>query len=707
MTTQSSTTVIINRLRRLTEIPDLRIEHSQAAIEVLSDCLQDLQRVEASSQEEIAGKQVSINTKLAVAQLQSVVRGIQDLITNLESYTSSLNSAPNDLIAALTQELTEIDSLLPVGTLHEERKEHPKIIQLPNSSEREQRANRTDPRKPNAGENFTVSMQEYRSKKLEKQQSNLENEPVSQQHNQTTNAVDPRNSEEDEQIQSVDRQLESSKSTTKEPLGWSMFIHARDEVLEALLKCDSMQSLEKRRRVVNDLPGEIKYGIEEGSTPKLHTANILDRCMDFARGLRTFLERVEHYDGGTRAFYKAAPLVLGLELLKILENEDEIGEAELASFFAKSLPRFQPPRQASNTWEQIKLLWQVRPLPSQRSPILHYVDQIIERAPWNEAELRAWQTWTLARSFLNLQDGSEQIKDASAKVTDSEPPQQTDENARSISEVSAAVPKAPPGKDAAPETIYGAGNRWAVLVGVNNYDDSTHFRPLQVCVKDVIALRERLIAVGYEPDRIHLLTDDSETKPIKANILSALKAVADATEPDDLLLFYYSGHGDTADGESYLVGHEGHHLVLPDTATPVSRIKQILNQAPARAKVIVLDACHSGADIGKKGPQPMTADFINRVFEQAEGMAILASCKQGQFSYEWRRRERSVFTHYWLDALGKDADRDDKGFVTVLDVHRHVTNGVKLWASRSKVSQTPTLEYQVAGDIILARYSPS
>lgn len=264
--------------------------------------------------------------------------------------------------------------------------------------------------------------------------------------------------------------------------------------------------------------------------------------------------------------------------------------------------------------------------------------------------------------------------------------------------------KAAPGSASQPDQLYGAGNRWAVLVGVNAYEDAHHFGPLQVCVKDVEATREQLVAGGFDPARVRLLTDSTNEKPTRANILTALKAIADATEPDDLLLFDYSGHGDEAGGESYLVARDGRHLVLGDTAVPVMRIKQIMDAAPARAKVILLDACHSGANIGQKGPKPMTPEFIARVFEQAEGMAILASCKQSQLSYEWRAQERSVFTHYLLDALKGEADRDAKGFVTVQDASRHVTNGVKLWASQRNVSQTPTLQYTVAGDIILARY---
>ncbi len=255
------------------------------------------------------------------------------------------------------------------------------------------------------------------------------------------------------------------------------------------------------------------------------------------------------------------------------------------------------------------------------------------------------------------------------------------------------------------EPLYGTGRRWAVLVGANEYDDKANYGQLHVCVKDADSIREQLLVGGFDCDHIRLLTDHADELPTRDRIVVTLRAVANATEPDDLLLFYYSGHGDEESGESYLVARSGHRLALYDTAVHVSRIKEIMEHAPARAKVIVLDACHSGADTGGKGPWPMSAEFIQRVFEQAEGLAILASCKQGQVSYEWQAQERSVFTHFLLEALQGQADRDAKGFVTVQDVNRHVVDGVKLWASQRNLSQTPTLEYRVAGDIVLAHYN--
>lgn len=256
------------------------------------------------------------------------------------------------------------------------------------------------------------------------------------------------------------------------------------------------------------------------------------------------------------------------------------------------------------------------------------------------------------------------------------------------------------GASGSSKTYHGIGKAWAVLVGINQYTDP--FIPgLKVCVDDVTAIQQTL-ARRYQAARS--LTDATpEHLPIRANILGELSAVAQAAGEDDLLLFYFSGHGIAEGGESYLLAQDTRLAALKHTAIAMKDIREIIEQSPAHAKVIVLDACHSGASIGKAAAT-MTSEFIQRVFEEAEGMAVLASCKQGQQSWEWQAEHHSVFTYYLLEALSGKADLDGKGFVTVSDASRHVTDGVKKWAVDRSVPQTPTLQYTVAGDIILVRY---
>lgn len=246
-----------------------------------------------------------------------------------------------------------------------------------------------------------------------------------------------------------------------------------------------------------------------------------------------------------------------------------------------------------------------------------------------------------------------------------------------------------------------SGTAWALLVGVNHYEDK-FISDLGVCVADVTAMQQSL-AGDYQV--ISLLTDATpDNLPTRAQILGQLAAVAQAAAEDDLLLFFFSGHGIAEAGESYLLPRDVRTASFKHTAVSMHDVREIMDQSPARAKVIVLDACHSGAAIGKAEPV-MTEEFIRRVFAEAEGIVVLASCRQGQKSWPWEEKGRSVFTYYLLEALEGRADFDKKGFVTVNDVSRYVTDGVKQWAANAGVGQTPTLHSIVTGDIVLRHCS--
>lgn len=250
-------------------------------------------------------------------------------------------------------------------------------------------------------------------------------------------------------------------------------------------------------------------------------------------------------------------------------------------------------------------------------------------------------------------------------------------------------------------SLYGSGNRWAVLVGVNEYTDKNHFGTLRMSVGDATKISEVLIAGGFVQDNIHLLTDREQKKPLREEIIAELTAVAAATDSDDLLLFYFSGHGVEKDGESYLMPQIGKGIAPEVTGLSIQHFKKIMEGAKARAKVIILDACHSGTDGPAKGSEKMSEKFILNAFKQAAGMAILSSCSSNQFSYEWKEMQCSVSTYYLLEALEGKADHSNKGFVTVNDVNLRVTAGVKSWASTHQVIQVPVLNYLVSGDILL------
>jgi nucleoside phosphorylase len=276
-----------------------------------------------------------------------------------------------------------------------------------------------------------------------------------------------------------------------------------------------------------------------------------------------------------------------------------------------------------------------------------------------------------------------------------------------------SVPSSPPSSEELKfvlreqTTYYGTQQRWAILVGVGEYEDVSAYGRLDLCDHDVRAIRQQLLASGFQDDHIVLLTDNETGNrvPKRENILAVLQSLSQITEEDDVLLFYFSGHGATKNGESYLIPRNGRQVVLHDTAVPMRRVKEIMNTAQARAKVVILDACHSGTNSHSKASEPMSADFIQQVFEKATGFAIYSSCQQEQLSYVWKEKNCSVFTYYVLEALKGKADTENKGLVTVNDLSKYVTYHVKLWASNRQLSQIPLLNYCVSGDIILVRYT--
>jgi len=95
------------------------------------------------------------------------------------------------------------------------------------------------------------------------------------------------------------------------------------------------------------------------------------------------------------------------------------------------------------------------------------------------------------------------------------------------------------------------GQRWAVVVGVNQYVQLEH---LTFCVADARALSERLISAGFPKENVFLLIDgaDAATQPNRANIQRQIASVLQVADEDDLVLVSFSGHGVHLDGKSGL-----------------------------------------------------------------------------------------------------------------------------------------------------------
>ncbi|MFE7810751.1 caspase domain-containing protein [Streptomyces sp. NPDC057433] len=140
------------------------------------------------------------------------------------------------------------------------------------------------------------------------------------------------------------------------------------------------------------------------------------------------------------------------------------------------------------------------------------------------------------------------------------------------------------------------------------------------------------------------LVDDPATP---ADIMQPLKQAAEDAE--DILLVYYSGHGQLSGENSEL------HLTLtgsepeaPWSSLPFSYVADIIKQSAASTKIVVLDCCYSG-----RAHSDLMSDPSQLVKDQlaVEGLYCLTSAPKHRPSKAPDGDTYSAFTHYLLDTL--------------------------------------------------------
>jgi uncharacterized caspase-like protein len=248
-------------------------------------------------------------------------------------------------------------------------------------------------------------------------------------------------------------------------------------------------------------------------------------------------------------------------------------------------------------------------------------------------------------------------------------------------------------------------NRWALLVGVNEYVDPA-FSRLNFCVNDVVALDEMLTSQSYTTVILHdQLPRQDRRFPTRDNVEAELIQLCRAAGPDDLLWAHFACHGELVNGSPVLITNEIRAPTLEDRALPLAKVEEHMRNSEARRVVLTLDACHTGVERGRAITDPQ---FIRNAYELAEGFALIAGSTAQQVAQEWRQKQHGVFSYFLLDGLSGNADRAGKGFVTVDDLTTHALDALRRWnVEHGGRLQEPTARTEMMGDMILADYRES
>ena len=258
------------------------------------------------------------------------------------------------------------------------------------------------------------------------------------------------------------------------------------------------------------------------------------------------------------------------------------------------------------------------------------------------------------------------------------------------------------------------GEKYALLVGINDYQND--IGALKYCVADVEAFGQALVeTAGFNPDHVYLMTSQmtGRQQPTHVNVIRQLSLLSKRVKPEDTFIFYFSGHGITKAGQSFLLTTNSDTTTkdtLTITAVDLNQAKDILSRIQAQQLLIVIDACRNDPDSGRGEQDNLLTNDFSRGFkikkDQANAgtpgvSATLYACAVGERAYEWPEKQHGVFSYYLLEGLnGKAANSN--GEVVVTDLADYTQRKVMKWAQEVRgKKQTPWLDQSGGSKLVL------
>ncbi|HET9959984.1 MAG TPA: caspase family protein [Polyangiaceae bacterium] len=231
----------------------------------------------------------------------------------------------------------------------------------------------------------------------------------------------------------------------------------------------------------------------------------------------------------------------------------------------------------------------------------------------------------------------------------------------------------------APADTKGKGLRRFALVIGNNHPEAAGTEPLRYADDDAVAAHLLLSEAGV--DSSVFVTPDEGTRALHPSLQPAGRAGwaevergfsslmvrmrraregGFETEP----LVFYSGHGDVANGEGYVV-LEGGRLTR-------SRLFAMLAQSPASHNHVLVDACKSYYLVFDRGPggrrSPYASSLAESLPSELRNTGFILSTSSARDSHEWERYQGGILSHQLRSGLRGAADANLDGIITYAEL---------------------------------------
>jgi tetratricopeptide (TPR) repeat protein len=282
------------------------------------------------------------------------------------------------------------------------------------------------------------------------------------------------------------------------------------------------------------------------------------------------------------------------------------------------------------------------------------------------------------------------------------PPQPQTEQQRDLTTVkeSPAATNPAPTRTGAPPVI---PHSYALVVGIARYAHLPAKAQLQFADRDAEDIYTTLISAqggNFPAENVHkLINEEASLANLRHELEQWLPSV---TTPEDRVLVYFAGHGFIAGGKAYLAPNDVDVPHLSGTAYPMEDLgKAIGTQIHGKWKVLITDACHSGAIT----PEDDTAQVNHSLLDLNTSTFSLTASRDREQSFEspqWGGGH-GIFTYYVIHGLQGEADSSGDGIVTADELADYVRTNVRL---ATKTLQNPTSDRGSFDPNMVLAYNP-
>ncbi len=245
---------------------------------------------------------------------------------------------------------------------------------------------------------------------------------------------------------------------------------------------------------------------------------------------------------------------------------------------------------------------------------------------------------------------------------------------------------------------------YALVIGIAKYKNLPESAQLSFPNRDAEDMYTTLISAEggqFPAENVHKLIDEKATVE---NVRHELEVwLPSVTKDDDRVLIYFAGHGFVSSGKAYLATYDVDLHNIANTAYPMEKMgQQIGGKIKGKWKVLVTDACHSGAIT----PESDRAQVTQTLLDLQKSLFSLTASRDREQSFESDKfgGGHGVFTYYVVKGLQGEADTDGDGVVSADELAEYVHSNVRL---ATGAAQNPTSERGSFDPNMVLAYNPT